>query len=199
MVKPTPTASSSRRHAPKSPHSPPHQTHSARRTSQTPTAPTSIGPQPHRRPHGLGPTWAHAPSAAARQDVSGRLHRARTLSRGRVTRAADLGVKGSRVQISPARQSEVPSQGANSSIEIFAFHDRLRFDETATVCARERELFAICPANSQASIGARPCSATKNSRATCVRIRAGQPPRPRHRPTPRSRHGEQRSAWPPQP
>src|SRR5215211_67385 len=42
----------------------------------------------------------------------------------------------------------------------------------ATVCARGRELFAIWVANSAASIGARPCSATKNSRATCVRIRA---------------------------
>src|SRR3954468_2972561 len=42
----------------------------------------------------------------------------------------------------------------------------------ATVCARGRELFAIWVANSAASIGARPCSATKNSRATSVRIRA---------------------------
>jgi hypothetical protein len=42
----------------------------------------------------------------------------------------------------------------------------------ATVCARGRELFAICAANSAASIGARPCSAAKNSRPTWVRIRA---------------------------
>ena len=42
----------------------------------------------------------------------------------------------------------------------------------ATVCARGRESFAICPASSLALTGSQPCSAAKNSRATCVRIRA---------------------------
>jgi hypothetical protein len=42
----------------------------------------------------------------------------------------------------------------------------------ATVWVRGRDSFAICPASSRASIGSRPCSAAKNSRATSVRTRA---------------------------
>jgi hypothetical protein len=36
----------------------------------------------------------------------------------------------------------------------------------ATVCVRGRESLAICPANSRALTGFRPCSARKNSKAT---------------------------------
>jgi hypothetical protein len=74
---------------------------------------TGSAPQPCRSARAIASRqrrWAqlgpNAPSAAARRDVSGRLHRARKLRQGRVTRAADLGVKGSRVQISPARQAK---------------------------------------------------------------------------------------------
>jgi hypothetical protein len=51
----------------------------------------------------LGP---NAPSAAARRDVFWPPSSGRTLRQGRVTRSADLGVKGSQIQISPARQHD---------------------------------------------------------------------------------------------
>jgi hypothetical protein len=69
----------------------------------------------------LGPTHRARQHA---ETFSGRLHRARTLRQGRVTRSADLGVKGSRVQISPARLSKLPSQTVNSFALLTWFHDR---------------------------------------------------------------------------
>jgi hypothetical protein len=65
----------------------------ARRSRHNPSESAWFGPN-------LGPTHRARRHA---ETFSGRLHRPRTLSHGRVTRSADLGVKGSRVQISPAR------------------------------------------------------------------------------------------------
>jgi hypothetical protein len=70
----------------------------------------------------FGPNWAQRVQCA----ITWRSHPAapvldRTLRSARHNEAADLGVKGSRVQISPARLSKLPSQTAISSSGFMGF------------------------------------------------------------------------------
>jgi hypothetical protein len=84
----------------------------ARRSRHNPSESAWFGPN-------LGPTHRARRHA---ETFSGRLHRSRTLSHGRVTRSADLGVKGSRVQsrqpdrhAQPHRASQVPFSSSKDS------------------------------------------------------------------------------------
>jgi hypothetical protein len=74
----------------------------------------------------LGPIWAQRPrmGITERWLDRWRLLYPRSLETNRQI-AADLGVKGSRVQILPARQGKRPSRMPNSLIEVIMFQDRL--------------------------------------------------------------------------
>jgi hypothetical protein len=88
----------------------------------------AVGPRPHRPGQGSAQTTDQLRTKAPK--FSTRLRS--TMDTNEMSFNAqrplgpDLGVKGSRVQISPARQSEVPSQTAKLPLEVFLFHDRLR-------------------------------------------------------------------------